>query len=323
MWRARDVGSRVTNRATARRRASLFLGVLAALLSFRALAGQARARMSVLVSILPQAFVVERIAGSRVAVEVLLPPGQSPATYTVSAVQMARLSQARLYFRIGVPFERVLLPKLRSSAKGLRIIDTREGIRLRRMERHEHRTERREVGDGHGAGQGHESGGGSDPHTWLDPSLVITQAATIRDALSDSDPAGRALYAANTDALQRDLRALDARLAAMLAPLKGKTLMVFHPSWGYFADAYGLKQEPVEIEGKSPSARQLAQTIAEARAEQVRAIFVQPQFDKRLAATIARAIGGVVVPLDPLARDYLANLERIAQTVRDALSDQK
>jgi zinc transport system substrate-binding protein len=94
---------------------------------------------------------------------------------------------------------------------------------------------------------------------------------------------------------------------------------VYHPAFGYFADAYGLKQVPVEVEGKEPSARQLAAFIERAKAAGAKVIFVQPQFSTKSAEAVARSIGGAVVPMDPLATDYLANLERTAEKTAEAL----
>jgi len=135
------------------------------------------------------------------------------------------------------------------------------------------------------------------------------------------DPRHAAAYERNLKALQADLDEVDARIAEALAPLKGRKFFVFHPAFGYFADAYGLKQVPVEIEGKSPGPRRLAALIEKARREGVKVIFVQPQFSPRGAQAVAEAIGGVVVPMDPLARDYLKNLEHIAQQIKKALGD--
>ena len=316
-------------------------------------------KLSVFVSIAPQAEFVKRIGGERVSVEVLVPSGQSPATYEPGLQQMATLSEAELYFRIGVPFERGLLPKVERTMPELRIIDTRRGIDLRRMhsEPHAGAHDHGHAGahddghhddhdhghagahddghhddpdhdhagahdDGHDAAHDH-SHGGSDPHIWLSPRLVQVQARTIADALKQADPAGAAVYEANLQQFIADLEALDAELRQALAPVRGKTLMVFHPSWGYFADAYGLEQHAIELEGKEPSARQLTRIIARAKAEDVRVIFVQPQFSQSSAEAVAGAIDGAVVPIDPLARDYMANLRRVARTIREALGGQE
>ncbi|OGV78528.1 MAG: hypothetical protein A3K19_17990 [Lentisphaerae bacterium RIFOXYB12_FULL_65_16] len=292
-------------------------------------AAAAPPQVSVAVSIQPQAYFAERVGGSRVAVQVLVPPGQNHETYNVTARQMAELSAARLYFRVGLPFENVLIPKLQDSLPNLKVIDTRQGIRLRRME-HEHEHTHHGEGEGDHAGEenppvappGEQTPFGMDPHIWLSPRLAQVQAATICDALSALDPAGAAVYAQNLAALRNDLDALDRRLAEALAPVRGRAFLVYHPAFGYFADDYGLIQKPVEIEGKSPSASQLVRIITEAKAANAKVIFVEPQFSPRAATSVAVAIGGAVVPIDPIAKDYAANLEAIAGKLKAALAGQ-
>ncbi len=303
-------------------------------------------RIKVFTSILPQEYFVERIGGDRVEVQALVTPGSSPATYEPTPRQMAALSEAKIFFRIGVPFENAFVPKLEGAAEGLRIVDTRKGITLRKMKAHHHHNGEREEAV-HAGNEGHAHDGevhhqkhheghdqhaaeqephqhedGTDPHVWLSPGLVKVQARTIADALIEFDPAGKAAYEKNLADFLKDLGVLDVHLVDALAPVKGKTFMVFHPAWGYFADAYGLEQEPIEVEGKDPSGRQIARMIEVAKDEGVRVIFVQPQFSKKSAKRIAEAIGGAVVPIDPLARDYVGNLERVAAAVREALQKQ-
>jgi zinc transport system substrate-binding protein len=158
-----------------------------------------------------------------------------------------------------------------------------------------------------------------DPHIWLDPLLAKIQARTIADELSRLDPDGSDLYAQNLASLLDDLDSLDAEIREALGPARGSTMLVFHPSWGYFADRYGLRQLAIEVEGKSPGARQLHEIIETARAQGVRVIFVQPQFSTAGAEAIAREIGAVVTYADPLPRDYIAELRRVAHTVGDEL----
>jgi len=270
----------------------------------------AAGRLRAFVSILPQASFVERVGGEHVAVEVLVGPGQSPHAYEPTPRQMAALAGSRVYFSIGVPFEKSLLGKLATMARDLRIVDTREGIPLRKMT------------DGHdeGARHDHEHPEGTpDPHVWLNPRLAKLVAANIAKALKELDPQHAADYEANLKAFQADLDRVDARVAEALAPLRGKSFMVFHPAFGYFGDAYGLTQEAVEIEGKEPTARQLAALIEKAKARGVRVIFVQPQFSRAGAAAVASAIDGVVVPMDPLARNYIENLEVMATQIQGGL----
>ncbi len=281
------------------RAVSLILGMLCMLQTVGAAAEADR--ITVFTSILPQEYFVDRVGGDRVQAQALVTPGSSPATYEPTPRQMAALSEATIFFRIGVPFENAFVPKIEGMAKGPRIVDARKGITLREMKAH------------------HNGNGGTDPHIWLSPRLVKVQARTIADALIDVDPEGRATYEKNLGAFVEDLDALDAHLVEALAPVKGKVFMVFHPAWGYFADAYGLEQTPVEIEGKDPSGQRLARVIEMAKSEGARFIFVQPQFSTKSAERVAEAIDGAVVPIDPLARDYVANLERVAAAIHEAL----
>lgn len=286
-----------------------FFPLLSMLLVCIAIALPARsAVLRVFVSVLPQQYFLERIGGDRVAVEVLVGPGQSPATLDPTPKQMARLSSADLYVRIGVPFEEVLMDRLAEVNSGLTIIDQREGLDLLILEEGHH----------HDDGHDHEAGD-EDPHVWLSPKLALTQARTVAQALEKADPAGAAGYEANLAGFVADLESVDARIEAALAGLESREFFVFHPAYGYFADAYGLTQVAVEAEGKEPSGRQLARLIDRAKAAGVRVIFVQPQFSDKSARAVADAVGAAVVKMDPLALDYLDNLERMAATLADEL----
>ena len=270
---------------------------------------EARGTLSVFVSILPQAYFAERIGADRVSVEVMVKPGQDPHTFEPTPQQMARLARAEMFFRIGVEFENTLIPRIRSTMKELVVVDCREGIPLRQMDAHGQGEEEHAEG-------GHE---GTDPHIWLSVRNAIRISGTMHEALVRQDPDGRETYDRGYRDLVEDLEALDRRIAGLLEPVEGKTFFVFHPSFGYFADDYGLNQVAVETGGSQPSARQLARLIEEAREQGVQVLFVQPQFSQKSAETIAAEIGGAVVPIDPLARDYIDNLEKMARAVEEGL----
>ena len=141
----------------------------------------------------------------------------------------------------------------------------------------------------------------------------------IRDRLTALDPVHAGDYADRHDAFVGELDALDREIRALLDPLANRRFMVLHPAWGYFADAYGLTQLAIEHDGKEPGARTLATLIAQAGRENVRVVFVQPQIDRRSAVQIARAIGGTVIAVDPLAADYTDNLRDVAHRFAEAL----
>ena len=262
--------------------------------------------IKVFVSIEPQAYVVDRIGGARVETAVLVGAGRSPATYEPTPKQMAALSRADIYFSTGVPFEAVLVPKVRAAAPQLGIVDTLAlpDMEPRHLAAH--------------ADHGHEASA-LDPHVWLDPLRLKKQARVIARELARRDPSHRDLFERNLQRLRRDLDDAHRRIAERLAPFRGETFYVFHPAFGYFGERYGLRQAAIEVEGKEPSVRQLGTFVERARRDGVKAIFVQAQFTRQSAEKIAEAIGATVVVLDPLARDCLSNLDGMAAAIAQAL----
>ena len=272
------------------------------------------APMPVAVSILPQRYFLEKIGGNLVEVEVMVPPGATPEQYEPKPRQMSALSRSRIYFACGVPFETIWLSKMVSANSKIQVIHTEKDIEKRAMEAHEHRHE------GTNPGGVHQHEGTDDPHIWLSPPLVMIQARSIFDALASNDPQNRASYEANYRSFILELVDLDLSLSRLFAAVaKPASFMVFHPAWGYFADAYGLHQVPVEVEGKEPKARELDEFIKRARELGVRAVFVQPQYSPRTAQTIADAVGARLVEADDLAPDWEKNLRKVAEQIAAAL----
>ena len=295
---------RITSRGVKLIRLLLFLISLAPLL---AMAEPPR----VFVSVLPMKTFVEKIGGEHVEVHAMVQPGYSPATYDPTPQQIAALAKAQLYIRTGVPFEQAWMKRMRSANPAMEVLDVRDGLELRSLETHAH-DHRHEHGHGGDAGA-------LDPHVWTSPSMVKQMAGRIRDRLARLDPAHETDFSRNHDDFVAELDRLDRDIHALLDPLQQRRFMVFHPSWGYFADDYGLVQVPIEHEGKQPGARALATLIEQAKAGRIRVLFVQPQFDRRQARQIADAIGGSVIAVDPLAPDYIDNLRKVARQFAEAL----
>ena len=258
--------------------------------------------LTAFVSIPPQAYLIERIGGEHVSVYVLVKSGQDPHVFEPTPKQMVALNEADVYFALGFPFEEQVLKKVLSTNPRLVIAHTDRGIVRRTLDEYLR-----------------EEKGEPDPHIWIGPEELRIQARNVYEGLSRVDPNHEDFFRKNLESFLGDLDAVDERLARLLTPYRGKSFFVFHPAFGYFADAYGLIQVPIEIEGKSPTPKQIETLIEKAREEGVRIIFVQPQFDKRSADTIAQAIDGTVVSIDPLERDLLRNLEDLAQNIESAL----
>lgn len=255
------------------------------------------------VSIQPQKYFVRRIAGPDAQITVMVPPGKEPHSYEPTPQQVSRLSEADVYFRIRVPFEEAFIPRIRRSLEELAVVDITADVERRNLASRERNGEP----------------GAEDPHVWLGPQQVKTMAQEIRDTLTELHPEEAESYRSNYREFTADIDALHRQLTEELAPLKGETLFVFHPAFGYFADSYGLQQKAVELGGHEPSAKELERIIAEAKEEGVRVIFVQPQFARDSAERIAAAIDGAVVPIDPLAEDWMDNMRTIAERIEEGL----
>lgn len=261
-------------------------------------------------SILPASNFARKIGGEAIEVETLVGPGRDPHTFEPTPKTVAKLERSQVLFTVGFAFERVLAEKLSHGAGALRVVDLQKGVALRPMNGDHH---------AHGAAD-HGHGHAYDPHTWMDPLSAKIQARTIADTLRAIDPGRASLYAENLKRFEDELDGVHARLQVTLAPLKGSNFFVFHPAYGYFADRYGLHQTAVEIEGKEPTARQLAKLVKAARAQRVKFIFVQPQFSEKTAETLAAEIGAKIAVLDALPEDYLANFDKMAEQLQRAFS---
>jgi zinc transport system substrate-binding protein len=268
------------------------------------------------VSILPQKYFLERIGGHHVRVNVMVLPGESPATYEPKPEQLAALSMSMAYFSIGVPFEDAWLDRIAAANEDMVVVDTAAGID-------------RVPGDGHykvalggrpeeGSG-GASAAGGRDPHIWLSPSLVKVQSRNIYEALVALDPDNEGHYRANWDRFVADIDDLMADIEAALADVEQRKFMVFHPSWGYFGDDFRLEMIPIQVGGQEPSAAELARLVAVAEAEDIRVIFAQPEFSTEDAETIAKEIDGEVLLISPLALEWLDNMRRVAETFAQVL----
>ncbi len=276
-----------------------------------------KGRLPVFAGIPPLAYLVEQIGAEHVEVDALVQPGQDPHTFEPTPQEMVALGRAVIFFKIDMPFETVLLEKVREGNRRLTVVDATRGVERRSMDA---------PGDVEAAGGSRHpetEAGEPDPHVWLSPPLLKIQAENIAAALCQADPSHQRDYRQNLRALLGRIDTVHRRLERMLAPYRGRSFYVFHPGFGYFADAYGLKQEAVEAGGRSPTPQQLRALIEKAQADGVKTIFVQPQYAPQSAVVVAEAIGGQVVPINGLGKNVIADIEDIARKIEHALSIEK
>ncbi|PKN86483.1 MAG: cation ABC transporter substrate-binding protein [Chloroflexi bacterium HGW-Chloroflexi-8] len=263
------------------------------------------------VSIIPQKYFVERLAGDHFSVNVLVQPGQSPENYEPSPAQMRAVTASSAYIQVGAPFEAVWVEKIKASNPDLLIFDSSTGIERMPLEDHFHASEETTTGS--------HSEKELDPHIWTSPQLVKIQSQNITDLLIQLDPAHEQDYRDNLTKFLADIDQLDQELKTEFKELTNRKFMVYHPAWGYFARDYGLEQIAIEIGGTEPSAKEMSQIINLATTDQIKVIFVQPEFSTRSAETIATEIDGKVIPISSLEYDWLENLRSIGRIIAETL----
>jgi len=262
-----------------------------------------------MVSILPQKTFLEAIGGDKVNVTLMVEPGNSPHTYEPKPSQMVSVAKADLYFAMGVEFEDVWLPKFLAFNKKMHVVDLSYGIDKLSMGNH--------VCNAHDhTGHNHAAHGKKDPHIWTSPKNVKHIAHTIYKALVYFDKDNTKYYESNLKAFIKQVDATHNKLSTLFSNNKSShSFMVFHPSWGYFAKAYGLEQIAVEVEGKSPKPKELVTLIRKAKEKQVTAIFTQPEFSDASAKIIAAELNIPVVKSSPMSPNWSENLINMAKTI--------
>lgn len=271
----------------------------------------------VTVSVLPQLYFLEELAGDLVEVNVMVPPGASPASYEPDLKQMALLEQSALYLNIGsLGFEQAWLQKIRDLYPELRMVSLAESIDQIPQQADDHA--RQDPGQHNRENPAHEHDGhahehGSlDPHIWMSARNGRIIARDVASALNELLPEQHALIGQRLRKLDSSLQQLDLEIENRLASLEQRSFMIYHPALGYFARDYQLKQHALESEGRAPSVAHMQDMVNLGRKEGIRTVFIQSQFDRANAETLARSLNAKVVQIDPLATDWPSQLKLLS-----------
>jgi zinc transport system substrate-binding protein len=273
-------------------------------------------KINIVVSISPLAEFTEKVGGDKVNVSVMIPEGASPHSYEPKPSQLVKVSKADAYIKVGTPieFEIMWIEKLISMNKRMSIIDASENIKSIFSE-HEHAHDTHDHEHEHKSDRAEKA----DPHIWLSPENARIMVQTIYEALKKIDPKNLDYFKRNTDAYLHELHTLDNEIASKLADKTNRKFMIYHPAWGYFADHYNLEQIAIEKEGKEPTAKGIQHVIRQAKNNNIKIIFVSPQFQVSSAELIAREINGKVELISPMAKDYIKNINTFAQLLFDSM----
>ena len=248
-------------------------------------------RPVVLVTVAPQAWIVEALADGLVDVHVLVPPGAHPGTYTPGHAAMERVSHAEVYLNLGSQFhfERMWMGRIRDLNPELRVFTSDEQDRS------------------------------EDPHLWTGFEGARRLARTAHRGLAETLPGRDDVLQERLELLLNRIGAKEAAFRTALEGQAGKRFYVFHPAWSALAREFGLEQVSIEEHGKEPSARRLADLVDQARRDGVRFILVQPQFSQQGARAVARAANAEVLFVDPLLADWERGMDDLLQALTQGL----
>lgn len=254
----------------------------------------------VTVSIMPLKYLVEKIAGDTATVNVLVPEGSNPHIYEPKPKEMINYSKSVIYFSPGDDFDRVWLDKFLSLNKNIKVVYLDKAI------------EKIDFETGHKDENEDLRHGKTDPHIWTSLSNIRIIAETVKNSLKDVFPKNSLIYENNFKRFSDELEDLDKKIRGTI---KGGNFLVFHPSWGYFARDYGIKQIAIESEGREPSAREIKKIIDLVKEGGIKYIFTQPQINSKSVEVIAKQTGLKIVTVDPLAYNILDEIKKIYEVI--------
>ena len=258
----------------------------------------------VLVSVAPHKFFIEKIAGTSVDVQLMVPAGASAHTYEPTPKQILSSSQAEIWFTLGESFEKKALSALTAYNKNLEIIDLRQNVDMIKAD-----PLKGTCTCCHSAGY--------DLHIWLSAKQASIQAETIAKALGAKYPENKENYQNALKRFKDELELLDQEIEMELKGVKNRILMVSHPAYAYFCRDYNFTQLPIEFEGRDPTPYQLTLLLKKAKEAKISQIYIQPQYSSKGARLVAQELNAHVVTLNPYDEDFFASMRQIAKEFKN------
>lgn len=256
------------------------------------------------VSIVPEATFVKKVAGNLVNVNIMIPPGNSPANYLPKPQELKQFNDSKIYFTIGVPAEQGILSYIKEMNHSTKVVNLAKRVSQVYPDRE-------------------FAPGSRDPHIWLSPRRAKIIIQEIAKELSIIDSENKAVYEANAQKYISELDRLDTEIKEILKDLENKTFIVYHPAYGYFAEDYGLSMLCLEEDGKDIQIGNLTQIIEKAKKEGIKVIFYQAEIDSKKVEIFANEIEGKAMQLNPLSENYTENLKEIAKIFKKVVNNEE
>ena len=255
------------------------------------------------VSIPPQKYFIEQIAGDEFNINVMIPPGANPVTYDPSPGKMKEVANSVAYIKVGhLAFEKIWMDKFTSVNADMKIIDQSTYTELIKADKETNP-------------HNHAHSSRVDPHIWTSPKAVKKQVKAIKEGLAEINPANESFYNKKYRNFLNNIDTLDSFVEKRLGDAKNESFMIFHPALSYYARDYGLNQISIEFEGKEPTPSKLKEIVDLARREQIKTVFIQKQFNVDNAETVADEIGADLEVINPLGSNWMETIKDITEKI--------
>jgi manganese/zinc/iron transport system substrate-binding protein len=177
--------------------------------------------------------VVQRVGGERVKVETLMGAGIDPHKFIAEIGDRKKLDAAHIVYFNGLHLEGKMADLFEKNRDRWRAYPVTRGIPEASLRKAD------------------VDGGEHDPHVWFDVRLWMNSVNTVRDTLTELDPAGAEVYKNNAAGYLHELEALDNQIREQLArvPKEKRVLVTSHDAFGYFGRAYDF--EVIGLQGVS------------------------------------------------------------------------
>lgn len=285
------------------------------------------ANADVLASVKPLGFIVSSIADGVTGTQVLVPAGASPHDYNLKLSDIQKVKSADLVVWIGEDIDS-FLDKPISQIERKKVItiadladvkpllskahhehfhedgdhdhDHKHEHKHDHKHDHDHKHEHKHDHEHHD--HDHHEGLTTNWHVWYSPAISKIVAQKVADKLTAQFPDKKALIAQNLSDFNRTLAEQSEKITAQLANVKDKGFYVFHDAYGYFNDAYGLKQTGYFTINPlvAPGAKTLAHIKEEIDGHKVNCLFAEPQFTPKVIESLAKNTKVNVGQLDPI-----------------------
>jgi zinc transport system substrate-binding protein len=248
------------------------------------------------VSIPPFKYFIDAIGGNDFRVNIMVPAGSNPHIYEPVPDQISNLRKSVAYVSNGyLGFEMTWLDRFYETNQGMKKLSLGKNIDLIRPDKN---TDSEHIE-------------GADPHFWISPKCALTIASDIKSLLVDLNGDEAEKYELNYRTLVKSINDIDLKARELFSGYRNRSFMIFHPTLGYLARDYGLKEISVENEGKEPNPASLKELIDIGKAEKIKVIFVQKEYDTKNARAISAETGAVLETIDPLSENWAVSVEQI------------